>query len=285
MTNQYLQKIKEWLLLNSVNFISNLIVFIMILIAGHLLIQAVCRLLAKALERSLTANEILRGFIVNVAHKALWALVIMTGLQELGINMGPLIAGLGVTGFIIGFACQQTLGNLAAGMMLALNQPFKVGESIETAGVMGKVKELNMMATTLTTGDNKLVVIPNNKVWGSSIINYTAMGTRRVDIRIGISYSSEIDQARAVAKEVLAGIPEILADPVPVIEVIEMANSSVDMVIRPWVKSSDYWPTMFKINQRVKEAFARAGVVIPFPQLDVHHHGQLETKNLPLSST
>ena len=179
----------------------NIVVFVLILIVGKIVISILCNFLGKTLEKSLpAASDILRGFIMNVAHKILWVLLLMIALQRLGIDIAPLIAGLGVTGFIIGFAFQDSLSNLAAGMMIALNQPFRIGDFVETSGASGVIKDMNMMATTLTTGDNKKIVVPNSAVWGNTIVNYTALDTRRVDLTVGISYNDDINQAKDVIK-------------------------------------------------------------------------------------
>jgi small conductance mechanosensitive channel len=155
-------------------------------------------------------------------------------------------------------------------MMIALNQPFKVGDYVSAGGVEGVVQELNMMAATLTTGDNKKVTVPNKVIWGTPITNYTAMDRRRVDIAAGIAYGADIGKARAVALEVLRSHPLVLSDPAPLVEVVSLGDSSVNLAVRPWVKPADYWTVFFDVNRGVKEAFDRNGVEIPFPQLDVH---------------
>jgi small conductance mechanosensitive channel len=178
-----------------------------------------------------------------------------------------------VTGFIIGFAFQESLGNLASGMMIALNEPFRVGDYVEVGGNSGTVKDMNMMATTLSTPDNKKVVVPNKNVWGSPITNYTALETRRVDLTAGISYGADINKAKEVILGVLKDQAAVLDDPAPTVEVIEMADSSVNLVVRPWCKTADYWSVVFSVNHAIKEALDEAGIEIPFPQMDVHHHG------------
>ena len=189
------------------------------------------------------------------------------------IDIAPLIAGLGVTGFILGFAFQESLANLAAGVMISLNRPFTVGDFVEVSGGTGVVKELNMMATTLSTPDNKVVIVPNKAVWGSAITNYTAMDTRRVDMVVGISYGADISKAKEVITKVIEGIDQCLADPAPMVEVVEMADSSVNLVARPWSKTADYWDVFFAFHHQIKVALDEAGIEIPFPQMDVHHHG------------
>ena len=269
----YLDKAKEWLVVNGIDFLVNVIVFFVILIIGKIVISTISNVTRKALQKSNRVSDMLQGFAVNIVSKVLWVIVLMIALQRLGIDIAPLIAGLGVTGFIVGFAFQESLGNLASGLMIALNQPFKVRDFVETGGISGEIQELNMMATTMITLDNKKVVIPNKSVWGSAIINYTALDKRRVDLAVGISYGSDIGKAKKTIIEALKEIKEVLSDPMPEVEVLEMADSSVNLAVRPWCKPDDYWIVFFKANQAAKEALDRGNVTIPFPQLDVHHHG------------
>ncbi len=268
-----MDKIREWLLLNGINLVVDLVVFLIILVVGKIAIGICCDIMRNAIRKSGKMSPILEGFLVNVVHKVLWFIVVMIGLQRLGIDIGPLIAGLGVTGFVIGFAFQETLGNLAAGLMIAVNRPFRIDDFVEVAGISGIVKEVNMMATTLNTLDNKKVVIPNGKVWGSAVTNFTGLETRRVDTAVGISYGSDIGHAKKVIRDALKQIPEILPEPAPDIEVVEMGDSAVNLVVRPWCNTADYWTVFFKTHQQVKEALDKNHVAIPFPQMDVHHHG------------
>jgi small conductance mechanosensitive channel len=191
-------------------------------------------------------------------------------LPRLGVDVGPLIAGLGVAGFIIGFAFQESLGNMAAGLMIVLNKPYQIGNYIEAAGSSGSVKELNMMATTLLTPDNKKIIIPNSKVWGDSITNYSAMPTRRVDMTVGISYGSDIGKAIETIKSIIDADDRILNDPGPMIEVVELGDSSVNLCVRPWCNTGDYWSVYFDTTRKMKESLDAAGIEIPFPQMDIH---------------
>ena len=266
----YLGKIKEWLVVNGADLIVDLIVVLVILVVGRIVIDWLCNALRSSLQRTKRVSELLESFFVNVANKVLWVVLIMIAIQRLGIEIGPLVAGLGVTGFIVGFAFQESLGNLAAGMMIALNEPFTVGDFVEVAGKSGVVKEMNMMATTIFTPDNKKIVVPNNTLWGSCITNYTALDTRRVDLVVGVSYSSDIGKAKQVIQDALKQQDLVLDEPAPTVEVTEMADSSVNLVVRPWCTTATYWGTYFAVNQAVKEALDNAGVEIPFPQRDVH---------------
>lgn len=277
MLQSMLQKAGDWIVENGMSFLVDVVVAIVILFLGKILISAICGATKASLRKTGRVSELLGNFIISVLSKVLWVLIILVVVQRFGIEVGPFIAGLGVTGFIVGFAFQESLSNLAAGMMLALNHPFHVGDVVEISGILGKVQDMNMMATTLITPDNKKVMVPNKSVWGSAITNYTALDTRRVDLGIGISYGSDIGKAKEVIQATLAACDKVLDDPAPTVEVVEMADSSVNLVVRPWCKTADYWDVYFGVNQAVKEALDKAGIQIPFPQMDVHHFGLPKT--------
>lgn len=261
---------KEWLAENGTAFLVNILVSVIILIIGSMVI----RLITRAVDRTLVANKhinsLMEKFLTNVLNKVCWVLLLMVVAQRVGIDIGPLIAGLGVTGFILGFAFQESLSNLAAGMMIGVNEPFKVGDYVNAGGIEGTVLDLNMMATTMATADNKKVVVPNKLVWGSAITNFTALDKRRVDLGVGIAYGADIGEAKRVVLEAVKAVPNVLADVEPTVEVVEMGDSSVNLVVRPWCAPADYWGVFFAGNQAVKEALDAADIEIPFPQMDVH---------------
>jgi small conductance mechanosensitive channel len=266
----YLVKAKEWAVQNGADFLVNLITVIIILIVGKILISWACKAVRASLRRPKNVSELMENFMVNVINKVLWVLVFLVAMSRFGINPAPIVAGLGVTGFIVGFAFQDALSNLASGMMIALNTPFHLGDLVEIGGNLGVVKEMNMMATTLTTPDNKKVVVPNKSVWGSPITNYTALDTRRVDLTAGIAYGENIGKARDVILAAVRKVEGVLADPDVTVEVVEMADSSVNFVVRPWAATADYWKVYFAVNRAIKEALDAADIEIPFPQMDVH---------------
>lgn len=271
--SEFLKTIWEQLAAHAVSFVLGVVVFVLILVIGKIVIGWLCGALNRSLQKSPRFTAFLRQFTVNVVGKVLWVGVFLVALQQLGVSVGPLVAGLGVTGFIIGFACQESLGNLAAGFMIALNQPFKEDDFVEIGGTTGVVKEMNMMCVTLHTPDNKKVVVPNSGVWGSEITNYTALDTRRIDMTVGVSYGADLGKTREVLQAVLDQTDGLLEDPAPTIEVFEMADSSVNFVVRPWCHTADYWPLYWKMQRAMKEALDAADIEIPFPQMDVHHHG------------
>ncbi|MCC5877666.1 MAG: mechanosensitive ion channel family protein [Candidatus Sumerlaeia bacterium] len=270
LADRSMEMITQWIVENGATFVVKLLVSLLILLVARIAINTVLRFLRRGLSKSKRLNDLLQSFLVNVSHKGLWIVAWLLILDNLGVSVGPLIAGLGVAGFVLGFAFQDTLSNFAAGLLILANNPFKVGDYVEVGGQGGTIKELNMMATTLTTPDNKRILIPNKSVWGSAIVNYSTMDTRRVEIKVGISYGSDINLAKQTIANVLSADERILSEPAPVIEVVGLGDSSVDFVVRPWVKTPDFWGVYFKNQQAIKEALDAAGVEIPFPQRVVH---------------
>ena len=226
-------------------------------------------MLRKALAHG-KRKKLLVNFIVSVVTKCCWAVLAVTVLGRLGVDVAPLVAGLGVTGFILGFAFQESLGNLASGLMIAINEPFKVGDFVEAAGLQGSIVEVNMMATVLATPDNKRIVLPNKSVWGGPIVNYSAMDTRRVDMKVGIAYGEDIERALDIIREAVIRVPGVLAEPPPAIATAALEESQVTINIRPWTRNSDYWKVYSATLKAVKEELARAGVEIPFRQVMIH---------------
>ncbi len=259
-----------WLAERGVDYAMNAVAALLIFLAGWLAIRLLDRGLRKALERS-GRKKLLANFVVSVVSKACWALLAVTVLSRLGVNVGPLVAGLGVTGFILGFAFQESLGNLASGLMIAINEPFKVGDFVEAAGHQGSIVEVNMMATVMATPDNKRIVVPNKSVWGGPITNYSAMATRRVDIQVGVAYGSDIERALDVIRETVLRIPGVLDEPAPTVATAALAESQVTINVRPWVRNADYWKVYAATLKSVKEELVRADIEIPYRQVVVHN--------------
>ena len=266
----YIQQVMTWFTENGLDFATKIVFAIVILVVGMFLIKGITAAVRGSLRKTNRGNELLERFICNSVSKTCWAFLIVIVLEKLGIDMKPIIAGLGVTGFVVGFACQESLSNFASGIMIALNHPFKVGDYVIAGGVEGSVRELNMMAVVMTTPDNKLMTVPNKAVWGSAITNFSALETRRVDVSVGIAYGADVGLAKQTALDSLAQIPEIIADPAPMTEVSSLGDSAVVLTVRAWCKNADYWTVYFAATRKVKEAFAEKGVQIPFQHLDVH---------------
>lgn len=261
----------NWLQTTGVDYGFRILAAVVILAVGAIAISLAAKALAKMLEKTrLGEKSLVAKFLVSVAVKVAWAFLIVVALGKLGVDVGPIIAGLGVTGFIVGFAFQESLGSLAAGLMIAINKPFKVGDFVSVAGLDGSITALDMMAVTLATPDNRKITIPNKQAWGAPIVNFSALDKRRVDIAVGIAYGADISLAKKTALEAIAAVQGVLADPAPMAEVASLNDSAVALTVRAWSKTADYWNVYFAGIQRVKEAFDRAGVAIPFPQLDVH---------------
>lgn len=194
----------------------------------------------------------------------------LIALSQLGISLGPLLAGLGIVGFIIGFALQDSLSNFASGMLILVYRPFDVGDVVDSGGVVGRVNAMTLVNTTFLTLDNQKLVVPNNMIWSSVIKNVTAQQTRRIDLIFGISYADDIEKAEKILADIVEEQEAVLEDPEAVVRVHELADSSVNFIVRPWVKTADYWETYWAITREVKLRFDRESVSIPFPQRDVH---------------
>ena len=252
----------EWLQTQGLVLGSRVISALLILMVGALVIKGISAFLRHALEQRVTGeNEMLIKFVVSVAVKTCWAFLFVVVLGRLGVEVGPLIAGLGATGLIIGFAFQESLGSLAAGIMLALNKPFKVGDFVTVAGFEGTVKALDMMAVTLATGDNRRVTIPNKSAWGSPIVNYTALGMRRVDLLFSVAYGTDLAAARALVLATVSKVPGALADPAPVSMVSALDESSIKIGARAWCRSGDYWAVYNGAVEAVNNAFVAAAAL------------------------
>lgn len=230
------------------------------------------KVLSKSLDStSLNLSSLMRNMIISSASRLVMILGIFIALSQIGISLAPVLAGLGVVGFIIGFALQDTLSNFAAGMMILIYRPYDVGDMVEVAGgVLGKVKSMNLVSTTILTIDNQTLVIPNSKIWGDVIKNVTAQKLRRVDLIFGIGYADDITKTEAVLAEILLAHPQVLKQPEPMVKLHTLNESSVDFVVRPWVKTDDYWDVYWDLTRQVKMRFDQEGISIPFPQRDVH---------------
>ena len=265
-----LKQATSWLTENGLDLAVNVLSAVLILLIGGLLVKGIVAAVRKSLSKAKRVDELLRTFICSVVSKTCWAILFVIALGRLGVDVGPLVASLGVTGVVLGFAFKESLGSLASGLMIALNHPFRVGDYIIAGGVEGSVIELNMMATVLATADNKKITVPNASVWGSAITNFSALGKRRVDTVVGVAYGTDLTKAVEVAREALKSVSGVLADPEPAVAVGSLGESAVTINVRPWATCADYWAVFSGAQQAVKEAFERAGITIPFPQIDVH---------------
>ena len=263
-------QVLTWLTDKGLTFTIHLLAAAVILVIGGLVIRLIVNAVGKAVEKGGKQKTLLGNFIRNVTGKVCWTVLVVVVLGKIGVDITPIIAGLGVTGFILGFAFQESLGSLASGLMMALNEPFKIGDYVIVAGLEGTVIKMDMMAASLATPDNKKIVIPNKSAWGSPITNFTALGRRRVDIQIGIDYSCDVTKAIRTALETLKTVPGVLTDPAPAVAVASLDDSQVTLNIRPWADGANYWNVHNNVQVAIKSAFERNGIDIPFPQLTVH---------------
>ncbi|WP_226413145.1 mechanosensitive ion channel family protein [Shewanella glacialimarina] len=248
-----------------------IIVFILIIFISSLIAKIVTRITTKTVRASkLKFSKLLQEFFISLSSKAVFAIGLLVALSQLGFELGPLLAGFGIAGVIIGFALQDTLSNFASGMMILVYRPFDVGDLINAAGVTGRVSHMSLVSTTIKTLDNQRLIIPNNKIWGDTINNITAEHQRRVDMTFGISYSDNIEHAETILKDIVQQHPKVQATPEPIVKLHTLGESSVDFIVRPWVKPDDYWDVYWDINRAVKMRFDAEGISIPFPQRDVH---------------
>jgi small conductance mechanosensitive channel len=249
----------------------NLATAIVIFFVGKWIVSLVVKGMLKAMQKG-DMDITLRRFVANLARMLLMLFVIIAAIHQLGIQTASLIALLGAAGLAVGLALQGSLSNFAAGVLIVLFRPYKVGDWIEGGGVSGAVEEVQILTTVLKTGDNKRVIIPNSQIMGTTITNYSANETRRVDLVVGVSYGDDLDKVRTELEGLVAADERVLKDPAVTIAVSELADSSVNFVLRPWVKTADYWGVYFDLTEAIKKRFDEVGISIPFPQRDVHIH-------------
>ncbi len=246
----------------------------LIFIIGRWVVKIIIGMLRKTLlGRGLDA--MLTNFLTNILYVILLIAVLLSAVTYLGVPVTPAIAVLGAAGLAVGLALQSSLSNFASGVMLVGFHPFGEGDFVDAGGVSGTVMKVGIFHTVLKTPDNKLVIVPNSQVTGSSITNFSAHDTRRIDMIIGVDYSDDLQAARAAIQRVLDKHEKILEDPAPVIMLMDLGDSSVDFAVRPWVASSDYWPVRGELLEQIKNELESAGCSIPFPQRDVHLHGEI----------
>lgn len=260
---------------NAADLIIRLLVFAAILLVFRMLARITKRIVRAACDRSsLDMSLLLKNILVSTSAGTVMALGVLMALSQLGLSLAPMLAGLGVAGFIVGFALQDSLGNFAAGAMILIYRPFDVNDLVEVPGAFGLVKKMNLVSTTITTLDNQTLVVPNSKIWGDVIKNVTAQTERRVDLEFGIAYDDDIELAERVLTEIVSGQEKALPEPKPTIKLHSLGDSSVNFVVRVWTKTDDYWDVYWDILREVKLRFDREGISIPFPQRDVHVYSQ-----------
>lgn len=242
---------------------------ILVFLVGRIVVNVITKIARHAMEKS-GMDALLVNFVGSILRWVLMLFVIIAALEQLGVDTTSLVALLGAAGIAVGLALKDSLQNFASGVMLIVFRPFKNGDFVEAGGVTGVVEHIGIFTTLMKTGDNKEVIVPNGQVYGGTITNFSARETRRVDMKFGIAYDADIRKAKNILVEILNADERVLKDPAPVVAVAELADSSVNFVVRPWVKSGDYWNVLWDTNEKVKYAFDEAGVGIPFPQMELH---------------
>lgn len=247
----------------------NIIFAVLIFVIGRIVAKVIVSVTKRLLKRA-NMDAMLVNFVCSILSTALLLFVIIASLDQLGVDTTSLIALLGAAGLAVGLALQNSLQNFAAGVMLIVFKPFKSGDFVEAAGVSGTIEKIGIFSTTMKTGDNREIIMPNGSIYGGTITNFSAKDTRRIDMVFGIGYEDDIRKARDIMLDIINNDGRVLKDPETLVAVSELADSSVNFVVRPWVKSSDYWAVKFDLTENIKLAFDENNISIPYPQMDVH---------------
>ncbi len=247
----------------------NIFFALTIFIIGKWVASVITNIAEKLMLKS-KVDQVLVDFVGGIIKSVLILFVIIASLGELGVDTTSLVALIGAAGLAIGLSLQSSLQNFASGVMLITFRPFTAGDFVEAGGVSGVVEKISVFNTIIRTGDNKEMIVPNGAIYGGVIVNYSAKDTRRIDMVFGIGYGDDIKKAKDIMTEIMAKDERVLKDPAPLVAVSELADSSVNFVVRPWVNSADYWAVKFDLTETIKLAFDEASISIPYPQMDVH---------------
>ncbi|MBN8413324.1 mechanosensitive ion channel [Halomonas denitrificans] len=260
-------------------FLINLVAAAAIFIIGRWVAKAVHRVVIKGMERA-NVEPLLIKFLGNILYALLLIFVVLAAISRIGIQTASLIAVIGAAGLAVGLALQGSLANFAAGVMVIIFRPYRIGDYVEAGGVSGTVEDVQIISTELSTPDNRKIIVPNGQMMSGAVVNYSAHATRRVDLAVGVGYDDNIDTVRRVLESVVADDPRVLSEPKPNIRMNAMGDSSITWIVRPWVQASDYWSVYWEMTEEIKRRFDREGISIPFPQRDVHlyHHAKEESQ-------
>ncbi len=268
---EFLQKLPDYIITYGLKVVAAVLIFVI----GRWIAGLVSKVLKRLMDRS-NIDPTLSRFLARLSYFLLLAFVIIAAIDKIGIRTTSLVAMLGAAGLAIGLALQGSLSNFAAGVMLVIFKPFRVGDFVEVAGAMGSVEQIGIFTTILNHPDNRRIIVPNSQITTDKIVNFSAIDNRRLDMVFGISYEDDIKKAKEILENIVKSDPRVLKDPAPVIAVSELADSSVNIVCRPWTKPSDYWSVYFDTMEKAKEELERAGLSIPFPQRDVHIYEEVK---------
>ncbi|MDG1230798.1 MAG: mechanosensitive ion channel family protein [Pseudomonadales bacterium] len=263
----------DWIKSSAPGMTFKLLVLVLIFFGARLLAKLAQHLVRHSLRRSsVKTSYLLKEFLIKMAGRIVLVIGLLFGVAQLGVELGPLLAGLGIAGFIVGFALQDVLSNFASGLMILFYRPFDVGDTIETAAIRGQVDDMTLVSTMILTFDNQMLVVPNSRIWGDVIRNVTHQRLRRVDMEFSVSYADDIDQVEKVFLDIINADERVLQDPEPNIRLSKLGDSGVMFIVRPWVKTDDYWPVYWDTQREVKRRLSAEGITIPFPQRDIHHY-------------
>jgi len=271
MNKELLQEIMNYAIEITSNFGLKLLTALIVVIVGKQLVKILLKVIKVALEKANT-EETVRIFVANLLNTVFTVIIFVAAINQLGVETTSIIALLGAAGLAIGLALQGSLANFASGILIVIFRPYKVGDYIEAGTNAGTVKDIQIFSTVLRTPDNKTIVVPNGSIMDGSITNYSEQPTRRIDIIASCSYEDDLDKVKQVLKTILDSEERILTEPKPQIAVSELAESSVNFIVRPWVNSSDYLPVMYSLLEQIKKTFDQEGISIPYPQSDIHIH-------------
>ena len=271
-----MEQILSWVNENSdliLHYGAQIVFALVIFLLGGRVAKFCAKLTVKAFDKK-KVDKAVSSFVSSIVYAIVFVATILMALSQIGIQTTSFIAILGAAGLAIGLALQGSLSNFASGVLIILLRPFKSGDYVEAGGKAGTIVKIEIFSTELRTPDNKVIIMPNSKIMSDAIINYSREAPRRIDLVIGVGYDADLRQAKEVLKSVLDNEPRILKDPAYNVSVSELANSSVNFIVRPWVNSADYWPTYWSLMENIKIALDDADITIPFPQMDVHFHKQ-----------
>ncbi len=266
-----MEYITNWISTNGVDWGIQIGIAIAIFVIGKFIARKIITLIEKGMQRA-GSDQILIDFVGNISYAVLIAAVVLAAIDSLGVNVTSLLAIVAAAGLAIGLALKDSLSNFAAGVMIIIFRPFKTGDFITAGGVSGVVDEIDLFATLMHTGDNQRIIVPNSAIMGGTITNTSALPTRRIDLVFGIGYNDNIGQARDIMMAIIEADDRILKDPAPGISVAELADSSVNLNVRPWVNSADYWAVRADLLENIKVKFDEVGISIPYPQQEVYMH-------------
>ncbi|WP_299020232.1 mechanosensitive ion channel family protein [uncultured Photobacterium sp.] len=273
LLSSWADNVGQWLLDNTPQVLFKIFIFAVIIFIFRILKNLTRKMVSRAVSSpNLRMSQLMQDFFISMSGKGVFIIGLMIALSQIGLDLTPILTGFGVAGIIIGFALQDTLSNFASGMMLLIYRPFDVGDFVEAGSVSGKVSHMSLVSTTIKTFDNQILIVPNSKIWGDTIKNVTHERVRRVDMVFGIGYKDSVEHAEKILNDIVDAHPAVLRSPGKTIKLHTLNTSSVDFIVRPWVKTEDYWDVYWDITREVKMRFDKEGLSIPFPQQDVHLH-------------